>query len=114
MLHGLAVAFLVAHGLIHLAIWAPPPAEGAAFDVHRSPLRRDVRVASVALAVLAGVGFVVAGIGFLTGQAWWADVAVGSSGVSVLLMLLTFSMWWLAGLAIDVVIAVIARTTTSP
>ncbi|MDF2747231.1 MAG: hypothetical protein K0S98_1516 [Propionibacteriaceae bacterium] len=68
----------------------------------------DVRVAATALALVAGLAFVVAGIGYLTGQAWWPLLALGAGVASFVLILLIFTPWWLVALAIDVTIAVLA------
>jgi hypothetical protein len=104
----LAGLFLVAHGLLHAAIWLPPPDKGAPFDARHSPMLGDVRGAAIALALLAGAAFVVSGVGYLAGQDWWAPLALVAGGVSVVLMLLTFTPWWLFGLAINAAIGVLA------
>ena len=67
--------FLVAHGLIHVAIWLTPASSDAPFDVRHSPLFGDLGVAS---------------------------------GVSLVLLLATFTTWWLLALVIDVALAVVA------
>jgi hypothetical protein len=108
VLRWLGGLFLVAHGLIHLAIWVPRPPADAPFDAHRSPMFGDVRAVAAVLAVLAAGGFVVSGVGYLAGQDWWAPVALGAAGVSIALVILTFTPWWLLGLAIDAAIAVLA------
>jgi hypothetical protein len=68
----------------------------------------DVRGISRLLGVLACVVFVACGVGYLAGWHWWAWPALVGAALSITLMLLTFTPWWLAGLAIDVVIAVLA------
>lgn len=104
----LAGAFLVAHGLVHLAIWLPR-AQNPPFDVNRSPFAGDVRVAALALAVAAAVLLVVGGAGLVAGTSWWAAVTVAGAAVSAALLLLTFSRWFLVGLAINaVIIALVA------
>lgn len=104
----LAGLFLIAHGLLHAAIWWPSPAKDAAFDAHHSPMLGEVRGPAVVLAAVAGALFVVSGGAHLAGQDWWAAAALAAAGVSGLLMLLTFTPWWLAGLAINVTIAFMA------
>jgi hypothetical protein len=47
-------------------------------------------------------------VAYLADQQWWAGAALLAAAVSIALMLLTFTPWWLAGLAIDVTIAVAA------
>lgn len=96
--------FLVAHGVLHALIWGVPSRGDVPFDAHRSPLLGDVRVASTLLGVAAGVLFVVAGGAFLAGASWWPYTAVAAALTSLLLLVLTFTPWWLAALAIDVVV----------
>ena len=108
LLRWLAGLFLVAHGVLHVAIWLSPPPKNAPFDAHRSPMFGDVRVAATALGLAAGLAFVVSGVGYLAGQAWWPALALGASAASIVLMLLTFTPWWLIALAIDAAVAVLA------
>lgn len=108
LLRWLAGLFLVAHGVLHVAIWLSPPPKNAPFDAHRSPLFGDMRVATTAMGLAAGLAFVVSGVGYLAGQAWWPALALGASAASIVLMLLTFTPWWLVGLAIDATVAVLA------
>jgi predicted exporter len=53
------------------------------------------------IALLTAAGFVLAGIGFITQQAWWAFTGIGAGAVALLLMALYFSPWLLAGIAIS-------------
>ena len=108
----LAGLFLIAHGLLHFAIWGPPKPKDVPFDAHHSFMFGNVRAVATILAVLAGVAFAVAGVAYLSGQDWWAPLALVASGVSILLMLVTFTPWWIIGLIINVVIAVVAWRTT--
>ena len=104
----LAGLFLVAHGIVHLLIWLPAKTEDAPFDVHHSPILGDVRVAASILAVAAGGAFMVGGVSVLAHQAWAPVIVVGAAGLSSALLLLTFTPWWLAGLAIDLAVGILA------
>ena len=104
----LAGLFLIAHGLVHLAIWLPPPTTKAPFDVGRSPFAGDVRRPAVALAVSAAVVLALAGVAFLVSAPWWVPVTVAGAGISAALLLLTFNLWWLIGLGINAAIIVLA------
>jgi hypothetical protein len=104
----LAGLFLVAHGLVHIAVWLAPQPPNAPFDSHRSWLLGDAETPSRNLAVAASLLFVVAGILVLAGAASGAGVAVGAAAVSLVLVLLTFHPWFIAALAINVTIIVIA------
>lgn len=109
MLHWIAGLFLVAHGLVHLAIWLPRPTPGEVpFDAAHSWLFGDMRAVVIVLSALAGFTFVVAGIVLLADASWWTTAAIGASVVSLLLMALTFTPWWLFGIVINIVIVVLA------
>lgn len=86
----------------------PPASKEAPFDAHHSPVLGDVRAAATMLAVLAGSTFVVSGVGYIAGQDWWAVLALAGACASVVLMLLTFTPWWLLGLGINVAIAILS------
>jgi hypothetical protein len=104
----LAGVFLVAHGLVHIAVWLAPQPPNAPFDSHRSWLPGDAETTSRSLAVAASLLFVVAGILVLTGAASGASVAVGAASVSLVLVFLIFHPWFVAAIAINVAIVVIA------
>jgi hypothetical protein len=104
----LLALFLVAHGLVHVAIWLTPASSDAPFDVRRSPLFGDLGAVATAWGLFAGGGFVVSGIAYLLDAAWWPAALVVASGVSFVLLLATFTTWWLLALAIDVVLGVVA------
>jgi hypothetical protein len=94
------LAFLVAHGLVHIGVWAmPKPADGQRppFDPAHSWLLGDARTLAISLAVASAALFAIAALG-LSGHAdWWRAMAVVASGVSLGLMTLFFNPWLLAG-----------------
>src|SRR5215216_1912056 len=51
--------------------------------------------------LVAAAGFVLAGVGVIADQAWWAVTGVGAGVVALLLMTLYFNPWLLAGIAIS-------------
>jgi len=104
----LAGLFLVAHGLVHLAVWLPRPRADAPFDPGHSWLLGDVRQPARVLAVVAGGLLAVAGILVLAGTG--AGLAVAGAAVSLALVALTFHPWLLGAVAIDVMIAAVALT----
>jgi len=55
----------------------------------------------VAVALVAAVGFLLAGVGVIADQAWWAVTGIGAGAVALLLMTLFFNPWLLAGIAIS-------------
>ena len=103
--------FVIAHGLVHLAVWGPAPSGDAPMETARSWLFGDVRPLAVGLAVAAAVLLAAGGIAVLAGAGWWPWLVVVGSAVSVLLMALTFTPWWIFGLAIDAALLVWAVRT---
>lgn len=107
----LASGFLIAHGGLHAAIWVSPRQRGAPFDASHSWVFGNVRPIAILLAVVAAIAFVAAGAGYFGGQEWWALSAAAGAVVSIGLLALTFSPWWLAALAINVTILFVAWPT---
>jgi hypothetical protein len=97
-----------------MAVWAVPSTEDAPFDASHSWAFGDARGAGVALALIAGVGFVVAGIGVLGHFAWWVEPALVAGAADLLLMTLYFNAWLVAGLAISAAVFVAAARTLTP
>ncbi len=93
--------FMVAHGLLTAFIWVSPADGNAPFRATHSWLVGDTRPVAVVIALVAAAGFVLAGIGFITHQAWWAITGIGAGAVALLLMTLYFNLWLLAGIAIS-------------
>lgn len=105
MLRMLLGALVVAHGFVTAVIWSVPPAENVPFDVTHSWLAGDSRSAAMTMALLAGAGFVVTGAGFLAHQRWWGACGIASGTLAAALMLVYFSPWLIAGLAISAGVA---------
>jgi hypothetical protein len=72
MLRVLLGAFIVAHGLLTAFIWISPPKADAPFRATHSWLLGDARPVAVVVALVAAAGFVLAGVGVIADQAWWA------------------------------------------
>lgn len=100
--------FLVAHGLIHVAIWLTPANSDAPFDVRHSPIFGDLGALATAGGLLAGAAFVASGLAYLLDGAWWPVALTGAASFSIVLLLATFTTWWLLALAIDVALGVVA------
>jgi hypothetical protein len=66
------------------------------------------RIVATTLGVLAGLGMIVPGCGYLLGQPWWPYAALASAAISLVLLLLTFTPWWVPAVAIDIGIGLIA------
>ena len=100
--------FLIAHGLVHLAIWLPPAKDDAPFDPGRSWLLGEARPLARPLAVLVCAVLVLAGLLVLIGAGVAAGAAVVGATISLALVALTFNPWLSAAVAINVAIAVVA------
>jgi hypothetical protein len=101
MVRVLAGGFVVAHGLVTAAIWMSPAKGGEPFRATHSWMLGDVKSLAVALALVAALGFVLAGVVFLAHQSWWGVFGVGAGAVALVLMGLCFNPWLLAGIAIS-------------
>ena len=100
--------FLIAHGLVHLAIWLPEPRDDAPFDPRRSWLLGDRSRVPVGLAICSFVLLVLAGALVVSGAEAGPGVAAAGAAVSLALVLLTFHVWFIAAVAINVAIIVVA------
>ena len=103
--------FLVAHGLVTVAMWGPrystvPEGRIQPPDPAHSWIFGDVRMVSLVFGVTVGLALAVAGIGFLTNQTWWPLVAAGAGAASLLLFGVFFTPWWGAGIAISTALIV--------
>ena len=123
MTTALVVAFLLAHGLVHFAVWLPHPDPGpdksAPFAPDHSAVltktsvpQTTARKLSTTLAVAAGVGFVLTGLAVAVDVAWAVPVAVVASLLGLGLKALFFNPWLLIGIALD--LGVLAGELTWP
>jgi len=101
-------AFLIAHGLVHAAIWLAPASDDVPFDVRHSWLLGELGSSALVVALVAAAVFVVAGVGFLTCAPWWPGVLLAASVISFALLVVTFTPWWLLGVGINVALAAVA------
>lgn len=91
------IGFLVAHGLVHLAIWLmpKPPGQKAPFDPNHSWALGDQKTIAVLLAVTAAMFLVAGGLGLWVHAGWWRSVAVIGLAASFGLMVVYFNPWYL-------------------
>jgi hypothetical protein len=104
----LAGLFLVAHGLVHVAVWLAPQPPDAPFDSHHSWLLGDAAPQSRVLAAVACALLVLAGVLVLAGAGAGGGVAVAGAAVSLVLVFLTFHPWFAAAVAINIAIIIVA------
>jgi hypothetical protein len=98
------VAFLIAHGLVHIAVWGTSkPLEGT--DPGHSWLLGHNRSLALGLMVGATALFLVTGVLLLFHAEWWQTLALIAGGVSLLLVALFPAAipgaWLMAPTAID-------------
>jgi hypothetical protein len=110
---GLVVAFLVSHGLVHLAIWLPHPDpssdrplpfvpdHSALLSATAAPVAEVHRIA-VGGAVAAAVGFVLAAAAIAVGAPGAATTTIVAAGLGLALKTLFFHPWLSFGIAIDI------------
>jgi hypothetical protein len=113
MTTALIVVFLIAHGLVHLAIWLPKPDEEKPqpFVPSRSAVlsladvgRSTAQTMSVALAAVTAGAFAVAGTGAALAAPWTAAVAVTASLAGLVLKVLYFHPWLSLGVLLDALV----------
>src|SRR5215213_8827652 len=91
--------FVIAHGMVTLAIWAPKYPKVPDGQLHppnpaHSWIFGDVRMLSLISGIVVALALAAAGVAFLTGQQWWPQVALISGGASLVLFSLFFTPWW--------------------
>jgi hypothetical protein len=95
----LFIAFLIAHGLVHLAMWVlvakPAPGKEAPFDASYSWLLGSQRALAAAVAVATAAILVSSGIGLWAHADWWRAAAVIGLTASFVLMVVYFNPWFI-------------------
>ena len=91
----LLVAFLIAHGGVHLAIWLSPAKPEAPFLASHSWLVGNQRGLAVGFAVVAASLLVAGGVGLWMGGSWWRFVGLTGLVASFLAMILFFHPWFI-------------------
>jgi hypothetical protein len=89
------IAFFIAHGGVHLAIWLPPLQPDASFDASSSWVVGSQRGLAVALAVIAATLLVGGGVGLWMASSWWRVIVVAGLSGSFLLMVVFFHPWFI-------------------
>lgn len=103
MLRVLLIGFLIAQGLVHVAIWAPKyDPEKVPFDASHPWLIGDQRSLAQVLAFIAAAILVLAGIALWSHGGWWRPTAVAGLSVSTALLLVYFTPWYLLILPVDI------------
>jgi hypothetical protein len=101
--------FLIVHGLLHPAIYGPPPSSDAPWNTAQSwVLSRSGsaarRTVAVVLSVVTAVGYLFTGVALLVGADWWGPMAIIASVLSLVLLVGYFHPWLSLGVLLDVMI----------
>jgi hypothetical protein len=89
--------FLVAHGLVHLAVWTTPRPSGEAaapFDPSNSWLIGSSKGLAMVLAIVAAVVLVTGGVSLFAEAEVWRSLTVVGLGLSLVLNVLYFNPWF--------------------
>lgn len=107
----LLIAFLVAHGFLHAAIWLPRPESrepSAPFAPDHSALlvavsvpRTTAQLLTAALALGTGAAYLLTGLGAAADAAWTPAAATVAALLGLLLELTFFNRWLIVGIALD-------------
>lgn len=100
----LFLAFLLGHAAVHAVMWSLPFTDATndlPFDPAESWLLGPQRTLAAVVAGFVTVAYVIAALGWLAQAAWWPPVMIAASALSLLLMGLFFSPWWLVGIALS-------------
>ena len=100
--------FLIAHGLVHVAVWAVPKTEVQSFDPYRSwalegagmPAASVHRLATT-MAWVAAVAFVVGGMALMLRVDLWLPVTIGASVLGLAMSVVWFHPWFIVDMAIN-------------
>lgn len=114
-MRALFVAFLLGHAAVHVVMWTLPftdAVDDMPFDPAHSWLLGDNRMVAVVLAGLAALAFVLTAFGYGLDVGWWPTTMLVASAVSIVVMVVTFTPWWLVGIALD--LALVAYALQQP
>jgi hypothetical protein len=125
MLRTIVAIFVILHGLVHAILAAVPspkaPDQGAAMFFSGGGAwllpglsKSAGQTITIALATIATIGFVATGLalfGIIVPFGAWRALAIGSSVVSLLLLVAFWDKTFIVGLLIDVVLLVLLLFT---
>ena len=95
----LFIAFLVAHGLVHLFMWVwvpkPEPGKEPPFDASYSWLLGNQKGVAATVAMATAAILIVAGIALWAEADWWRAAAILGLAVSFGLMVVYLTPWFI-------------------
>jgi hypothetical protein len=105
-------AFFVGHGLVHAIMfglsYSPKAISDMGFNPAHSWLIGETRAFGFAFSLVVSLAFIVAGCAYLGRADWWPQLTIAAAVLSLLLLLLYFSKWWLVGYPISIAFAIAA------
>ena len=129
MVKTIVAIFLILHGLVHAILAMVPnpnePEAGFATFFSQSWLLSGLglsgsagRPIAIVLAAVATIGFIATGLallGFLVPFDWWRTLAIASTVVSLLLLIIFWNIYLIVGVLIDVaILATLILTDWTP
>jgi hypothetical protein len=104
--------------LVHGIMFGLPFNTQASADLPYKPshswLIGDTRFFGFVVAIAVSVAFLVAGASYLGQATWWPSATIVAAALSLLLLALYFTKWWVVGILISVALAAIAWRVQQP
>lgn len=110
-MRGFLVAFLLAHAAVHGVMWTLPftrAVDDMPFNPAESWMIGKRPGVAALLAGLATVGFVIAAVAFAARASWWPAALGAAAAVSLVLMVVFLSRYWVVGIVFSAALAVYA------
>lgn len=112
MVRLLIAALFVGHGLVHGIMFGLPYVPEARADLPINPshswLIGDTRALGFAFAIVVSAAFAIAGVGYLARAGWWEEATIAAALLSLALLAVYPSRWFIVGYPISIALAVIA------
>jgi hypothetical protein len=101
--------FLLAHGLVHSAIWLSTPKANGPFNAGHSWLfsllglqGSPERTFAIIVSLIATLTLIIGGIGLLSHQSWYQLPLIIGASVSLLLIIVYFNPWMSLAIVLDI------------
>lgn len=112
MVRFLIAALFVGHGPVHgimfRLLYVPEARADLPFNPSHSWLIGDTRAFGFAFAIVVTVTFAIAGVGYLARAGWWEDATIAAAVLSLALLAVYPSRWFIVGYPISIALTLIA------
>jgi len=95
---------ILIHAVLTAVVWAAPLLPDAPFNPGHSWLIGDSRSIAVPTSLILALALAATGVGLLSGQSWWAMLALAAGAVGALFTLVYFNPWLSLAVAINAAI----------